>query len=436
MSGSAAKVPVIPPYFTEECSHKVSLMPRQKGIPSYCLHRPSGKAVVRLNGHDHYLGQYGSEESRIAYDRVIAEWLASGRCLEPLVEDDVKPSLSINEVLLAFVDHAERYYCDGDGHSKEVVNLKLALRPVKQLYGTTTAEKFGPLALKAIRQHMVEVQKLCRKEVNKRIGRIKRVFKWAVSEELVPSSVFEGLRTVEGLRVGRTNARESEPIKPVEESAVELTLRFVSPQIRAMIRLQRLTGLRPGEVAIMRPHDIDCADEVWIYRPSKHKTSHLGVRKEIPLGPQSQEILRPFLNRDSHAYLFSPREAEEWRSQQRVARRDPDRKTKVYPSELRARERRREASKNRVTKRPTRDRYDTDSYRRAIDYAIAKAKRAGVSIAHWHPHQLRHTRATEVRRRYGVEAAQVALCHARADVTEIYAERNFGLAAKIAKEMG
>ena len=57
-------------------------------------------------------------------------------------------------------------------------------------------------------------------------------------------------------------------------------------------------------------------------------------------------------------------------------------------------------------------------------------------IPHWHPHQLRHTRATEVRRRYGVEAAQVALCHARADVTEIYAERNFGLAAKIAKEMG
>lgn len=100
---------------------------------------------------------------------------------------------------------------------------------------------------------MVEVQKLCRKEVNKRIGRIKRVFKWAVSEELIPSSVFESLRTIEGLRVGRTSARESEPVKPVDDVTVELTLRFVSPQIRAMIQLQRFTGLRPGEVAIVRP---------------------------------------------------------------------------------------------------------------------------------------------------------------------------------------
>ena len=409
---------------------------RNKGIPSYCLHRPSGKAVVRLNGRDHYLGPHGTEESRLAYDRLIAEWLASGRRLEPLAEESANTSLSVNEVLLAFIDHAERYYRDGEEESKEVVNLKLALRPVKQLYGTMSADKFGPLALKAIRQHMVEVQKLCRKEVNKRIGRIKRVFKWAVSEELVTASVFEGLRTVEGLRVGRTNARESDPVKPVDDSIVELTLRFVSPQIRAMIQLQRITGLRPGEVTIMRAGDIDSSGEVWIYRPARHKTSHLGVRKEVPLGPQSQELLRPFLDHAPDAYLFSPREAHEWRVQQRATHRDPNRKTKVYPSELRARERRREASKNRAPKRPKGDRYNTDSYRRAIDYAIAKAKRAGVTIVHWHPHQLRHARATEVRRRYGVEAAQVSLCHSRADVTEIYAERNFGLAAKIAKEMG
>ena len=172
-------------------------MPRtQKGIPCYCLHRPSGKAVVRLNGRDHYLGSYGTEESRLAYDRKIAEWLASGRRVEHTDEAAVQPTFSVNEVLLAFVEYAERYYRDGDDVSKEVVNFKLALRPVKQLYGHTAAEQFGPLSLKAIRQHMIDVQDLCRKEVNKRIGRIKRVFKWAASEELIPSSIFEGLRTV------------------------------------------------------------------------------------------------------------------------------------------------------------------------------------------------------------------------------------------------
>lgn len=130
--------------------------------------------MVRINGRDHYLGAHGTEESRLTYDRLIAEWLASGRRSEPLNDDGGLPSVSVNEVLLAFVDHAERYYRDGDQVSKEVVNLKLALRPVKQLYGTTAADKFGPLALKAIRLQMVEVQKLCRKEINKRIGRIKR----------------------------------------------------------------------------------------------------------------------------------------------------------------------------------------------------------------------------------------------------------------------
>ena len=169
---------------------------RRKGIPSYCLHRPSGKAVVRIDGRDHYLGPYDSPESRSEYDRVIAEWLARGRQTEfPEAESRVN-SLSVNEVLLKFIDYAERYYRDGDQVSKEVVNYKHALRVVKQLYGNTSADKFGPLALKAIRQHMIDVQDLCRKEINKRLGRIKRVFKWAVSEELILSSVFDTSPTV------------------------------------------------------------------------------------------------------------------------------------------------------------------------------------------------------------------------------------------------
>jgi hypothetical protein len=75
-------------------------MPRtRKGIPAYCLHRPSGKAVVRLNGRDHYLGPHGTEESRLAYDRVIAEWLASGRRVEAATTTADKLAISVNEVL-------------------------------------------------------------------------------------------------------------------------------------------------------------------------------------------------------------------------------------------------------------------------------------------------------------------------------------------------
>ncbi len=54
----------------------------------------------------------------------------------------------------------------------------------------------------------------------------------------------------------------------------------------------------------------------------------------------------------------------------------------------------------------------------------------------WHPNQLRHTFATRVRKQHGLEAAQVLLGHSRADVTQIYAEKNEALAAEIAAKIG
>lgn len=54
----------------------------------------------------------------------------------------------------------------------------------------------------------------------------------------------------------------------------------------------------------------------------------------------------------------------------------------------------------------------------------------------WHPNQLRRLFATTVRRLYDLEAAQVLLGHGSANVTEIYAERNLALAAKVAGEIG
>ena len=88
---------------------------------------------------------------------------------------------------------------------------------------------------------------------------------------MVAPSVHEGLRTVSGLRHGRTKARESKPVTPVSEDQVELTLPYVSPQISAIIRLQLLTGMRPGEVLCMTSRDLDRSEDIWVYEPAKHK---------------------------------------------------------------------------------------------------------------------------------------------------------------------
>ncbi|HEX5102632.1 MAG TPA: site-specific integrase [Pirellulaceae bacterium] len=406
-------------------------MAHQKtAVPSYCRHKASGQAVVRLDGVDRYLGPYGSPESYERYERAIAEWRvhhAEKQTATERLSAVRRFDLTVSEVLFRYRQFALGYYQKNGQPSKELQAVKYSLRPVRLLYGSIRIRDFGPLALKAVREHMVS-SGLCRNLVNARINRVKRFMKWAVSEELAPPSAYEALRTVTGLRFGRSGARETDPVQPVPDAWVNAVLPFLSPQVKAMVSLQRLTGMRPCEVVQMRVGDIDMTGEIWIYEPPDHKNRWRGHKRLIPLGPKSQEIIRPFLSLKTVAFLFSPIAAEAWRNDLRRQRRQ----TPMTPSQAARRPKSR-------PKRAKRERYDVDSYRRAIEYGIEVANRQRTEfdqIPHWFPLQLRHSRATEVRKAFGLEGAQVALGHANASVTEVYAERNLGLAIEIAKRSG
>lgn len=408
-------------------------MPRKaNGVPSYCLHKASGQAVVRISGKDVYLGPYGSEPSRTEYARLLAEWQA--RRTEQIdvalsLTETVDPSITVAEVILRYREFAKEYYAKDGVPTKEFVEMALALKPVRELYGSTYAREFGPLKLQAVRQHMID-KDLSRGVVNHRINRIKRFIKWATSQQLVPPSVHQGISTVVGLRRGRTTARETDPVTPVEDRHVDATLPHTSPQVAAMIQLQRLTGMRPCEVVMICMGEIDQSQDVWIYSPSSHKNSWRGRDRTIPLGPKAQEVIKPFIKADSDAFLFSPQEAESQRNQVRRSQRQ----TPMTPSQ---RQRRTKAK----PKRAKRDRYDVSSYRRAITYAIQKANRDRARhglepLPDWFPLQLRHSRATELNVQFGIEAAAVSLGHAHADVTKVYAERNLKLAIEVARQTG
>ena len=94
---------------------------------------------------------------------------------------------------------------------------------------------------------------------------------------------------------------------------MQAVLPHVSRQVAAMIQLQWLTGMRPGEVVQMRGGDLDRSGRVWIYRPGQHKVEHHELEREIAIGPKAREVLGPFLKLDRRAGLFSPREAEDER---------------------------------------------------------------------------------------------------------------------------
>jgi integrase len=397
-------------------------MPTRKSPPSLRRHKPSKQGVVTLSGRDHYLGHWpdgrkqAPDDVRAAYDALVASWLANGR--RPLV--DAPAPLSVAELILQFWErHVTVHYRHPDGTlTSEVEGFKLSLRPLRRLFGRHAAGEFSPMKLKAVRQSLIDAG-ISRGVINQRVGRIKRMFKWAVSEELVPETVYRVLLAVEGLKAGRSSARETTPVTPAPPEDVDAVLPLLSRPLRGLVLVQRLTGMRPGEAARMRGRDLDTAGEIWLYRPERHKTSWRGKDRVVPIGPRCQAVLKEFLKADPDAFLFSPKDGrEEWFAAKRAAR-----KSRVQPSQVC----RRKARPARVPG----DFYSRHSYAAAVARACARA-----GVRPFHPNQLRHLRATEVRRDFGLEAAQVVLGHVNAKITEVYAERNNALAMRIAAENG
>jgi integrase len=446
-------------------------------VPGYRRHS-SGQARVTLDGKDHLLGPYGSDESRAEYRRLVAEWLERRGAFAPQAGGPAP--LSVNELTAAYWKHAEAYY-RFDGKKGTQFNIKSALGVLARLYGHTSAADFGPLALKACRAEMVR-KDWSRTYVNAQVDRVRRVFAWAVAEELLPDPVYSALLRVPALRKGHTEAREKPKVRPVSPERVEATLSHLPPAVRALVLFERWTGCRPDEACRLRPMDVftDSQDapspidlppgatprpDCWVYVPGSdrgaqgdHKTAHHGHSRLVLIGPQAQEYLRPFLSGSPDAYCFSPIASERLRAQARRA----GRKSPLTPSQQ---ARRAKAGR----KRAPRDRYDATSYRNAVWRACDRAHplpehlaprmleggrreslsawrarltteeraevRAWRKRHRWHPNQLRHLRATELRP-HGLDLTSTILGHSKVETSLVYAEKNLRAAIDATARLG
>lgn len=400
-------------------------MPRPRNLtPTYTHHKQSGRArliwtdAVGIRHEKLLPGEYGSEESLAAKARLELE-LATSPTKSAVAHSDI----TVAEVLVAYLSHAARYYADATGKpTKELGNMKAALKPVRELCADMPAAEFGPRALAAVRHRMIDLG-WCRSLVNHQTDRVRRVMKWAASEELIPGTTYQALRTLTGLRRGRTEARESDPVKPVADDVVKATLSRLPHHVRVMVELMMYTGMRPSEVCAMTLAQIDRRDgDTWTYRPAKYKTAHHGKERVIPFGPNARAVLAAFLAGQTlvpDEPIFSPRRARE----ERFAQLRENRKSKVQPSQV--------SRKKASPKRLPALQYTPNVVAHAVATAAAKAK-----VVHWHPYQLRHSYATKVRKLHGLEAAGAALGHTRMSATEVYAERDGQLAAAVAEVVG
>jgi integrase len=392
-------------------------MPRLlNSVPTYRKHRASGQAVVTIAGRDHYLGPHGTKASHAAYDRLVGEWLASNR--SPCFNQP-ESQLTVNEIILGFWHHLKVEF-KAKKHQGEFKSLKYALRDLKTLYGSTPAIEFGPLQLKAIQHRFIE-NGWSRNYVNAQTKRICRVFKFAAAEGQLPAAIYESLRLVPAIKPGRTEARENEAVLPIADDIVERTIIHCNQIVADMVRLQRYCGSRPQEIVSLKAGDIDRTGEVWTAEIRDHKTSYRNKKRFLYFGPKSQAILQKYLDRKPEAFLFSPAEAETIRRSELSKNRKTPLSCGNKPG----------TNKKRSPQKTVGNCYTVDSYRRSIHYAC---KKAGVEV--WSPNRLRHSAATEVRSKFGLDAASALLGHSDLAITTTYAELDAQKAKSVALEIG
>lgn len=418
---------------------------RTDWTPKLCHHKPTDQAFVKIDGRVVYLGAFGSAAAEAAYLSRVGEWMLrkAGKTVAIAKPEGaaapVGSSRTVTEICVEYVRHAEGYYqCDGKP-TRQYANVKSAIRRLRARFGNLPATSFGPRALKDVRESMIR-EGLERKTINNYCATIIRAFRWGTEQELIGPEIYQALEAVAPLKRGRSEAKESDPVRPVADAVVEETKKHLPRTIADMVEIQRLTGMRPGELLQMTTGAIDSSDRVWVYKPARHKTLHLDKDREVLIGPRAQEIVRRYIRKELDKPLFSPAATVE----DLLAAKREARTTKRSKAQDRRDEKRRDQAKFR--RRPPRDRYSPESYARAIARAVRVAFRPeGMTDAefvewkcpyHWHPHQLRHSRATELRKKFGIEAARVALGHSDPDVTLIYAERDRGVGMKIAAEVG
>lgn len=369
---------------------------RRVGPPPYCHHKSSGQAYVNLDGKEHYLGKHGTPESLQRYSVLIAEH-SSGAVIERGRPVTVATGLTIAELALAYIKHAKTYYVKNGKLTDEVGCIKSAVNDLVILYGDLPANDFGPIALKAVRQKMTEPKqkrigrtkktievRWTRRYINMSINRIRRMFKWAVSNELVDDRVLTRLQAVESLLAGRTEAREHTPRHSIDLDVIAKIKTKVPARTADLIDLWLLTGARPGELVKLTGEMIDRKRYkhrgVWIAELKDHKTVHRGKQRFIVFNSEAQAILLRYTKADPAERFFPI---------------------------------------NRATA--------SDAIKRAcLELEIP------VITAHW----LRHTAATRIRDEHGLDAAQAMLGHSGADVTQIYAELNIEKAIDAACNAG
>lgn len=401
-------------------------------------------------------------EAMVQYARWVAELE-----LDPDAVDHraVPEGLLVADLCEQYLRHAEKTFVKDGDITSHVHRIKSALQPWIELplkardprrrdpdidgagvaaMGDLPAGEVAPPDLARYRDAMVRWggKVRSRTTVNEYLGVVRSMYRWAVERGTVEASVWHGMQAVESLKRGRSEAKESKRVPAVPREVVDQTLPWLSPTVVAMIEVMWHTPVRAEEVVAMRGDEFDTAEDVWLYRPGSWKTQHAereDKQRVIPIGPQAQQTLRPFMERAKGGYLFKPSEGAgkaqhhhgacyTSESLRKVVHRACD---QAWPLPERLARRRIPATGRKHKKLET-----PQAWRRRLGDAGWAEVLEWRQQHRWNPNQLRHAKLTRLDRQYGTEKARRIAGHGNLSSTLSYIDPNLDLAVQAARESG
>ena len=203
-----------------------------------------------------------------------------------------------------------------------------------------------------------------------------------------------------------------------------------------MVQFERLTGCRPGEVCQLRPIDLDRSGDVWQFRPGQPQDR----------APREAGYLHRTQGPGGYPALFVPGCQPPTVSARPKARQAPrgnegcaGKQGPAFPAEPPQGPARAARHGHATPRTATPARSAAASIRRTRPSSKAQELQIDnpALLAYWAPNRLRHTPGYRSAAAItGWKPRRSILGHAKADVTQVYAERDQALAAEVMKKIG
>lgn len=379
--------------------------------PTYpnTAHKASGQARVQFRSVEYYLGPFGSPESRTELDRLLLLWRGDRVLSAPSMPPAIRGATpTIMELTVRWFHSLRTDYGDARRENK---NYEQVLKALNRLFSSRMVADFDCLDLDTLRDALISGSWLNHEErarrekhgqalgwsrsvINRQMVRVRTMFKWAESKGLAPRGSSAHLATLPPLPRNSARVRTLPPKKPIDWEHAQKILPFVPAVVGAMLELQSLTGLRTSEVCRIRVEHIDNAmlEGVWVLAITQGKNDwrENWETELLPLGPEAQRVLQPWLEAAGAGIVFKP-------------------------------------SKARTAKE-----YDRNTYAQAVRRGCDEA-----GVPRFAPYANRHGAKQPITREFGLDAARATLRQRSLGTTAGYAqEADLKHAAEVARKIG